>query len=271
MDYENIKYFVNLHGDMIFKDSQGLYHSDNGPAIIRSNGIKEYFCHGKRHNIAGPAIKDSSDDSCCLYYINDKEIPSALVENSANECDFTIQEVLEYYAEHNIFPKSKNTVKMQYNGKTKNPEKKELTMGNMFVSSMTEGAKRNSVRYLTEMFNSIFRNAIIEAFPEHEKHSIVEFMKTDYADMLVKALIGFTIPKMDLFEHSSIAQEIARECRVQSTEDIQKQFLSAFAQNVMPMIVSSFAKVENNINILDQNEQEVSEIEIQSAKINNFL
>lgn len=49
----------------------GLIHNDNGPAIEFSNGVKEWFKHGKLHREDGPAIEANRDSSNVWWYNGD--------------------------------------------------------------------------------------------------------------------------------------------------------------------------------------------------------
>lgn len=45
----------NIHGDIIYRNEQGEFHRENGPAIKYSDGGKAWFINGKRHRVGGPA------------------------------------------------------------------------------------------------------------------------------------------------------------------------------------------------------------------------
>jgi hypothetical protein len=36
---------------------RGLLHRDSGPAVVRENGTREWFCDGKRHREDGPVVE----------------------------------------------------------------------------------------------------------------------------------------------------------------------------------------------------------------------
>jgi hypothetical protein len=38
------------------RDDNGLYHCENGPALVYANGDQEWFQHGRHHREDGPAI-----------------------------------------------------------------------------------------------------------------------------------------------------------------------------------------------------------------------
>jgi hypothetical protein len=48
----------------------GKLHREDGPAIIRINGIKEYFIHNKRHRLDGPAWISSVSSFRNEWFIN---------------------------------------------------------------------------------------------------------------------------------------------------------------------------------------------------------
>jgi hypothetical protein len=48
----------------------GQRHRENGPAIERVNGNREYYLDGKRHRKDGPAIEYENGNK--YYYLNDQ-------------------------------------------------------------------------------------------------------------------------------------------------------------------------------------------------------
>ena len=57
---ENAVYFM--------KNKNGMYHRDNGPAVIYATGVKVWYKHGNGHRIDGPAIESPQYKN--LWYIN---------------------------------------------------------------------------------------------------------------------------------------------------------------------------------------------------------
>ena len=55
---------------LFYKNSDGKYHREDGPAIIWKNGTQEWFLHGKRHRTDGPAIVYA--DGTEAWYLHDK-------------------------------------------------------------------------------------------------------------------------------------------------------------------------------------------------------
>jgi hypothetical protein len=43
-----------------YHDKNRQLHRDGGPAVVRTNGTKEYWVHGKLHRTDGPAIEYES-------------------------------------------------------------------------------------------------------------------------------------------------------------------------------------------------------------------
>jgi hypothetical protein len=44
-------------GTVYWIDSLGLYHNNSGPAVVYSNGSKEWYIQGTLHRMDGPAIE----------------------------------------------------------------------------------------------------------------------------------------------------------------------------------------------------------------------
>lgn len=53
----------------IYHYLKGLWHREDGPAIIFDEGSRHWFKNGMSHRIGGPAIENT--DSDCCYAIND--------------------------------------------------------------------------------------------------------------------------------------------------------------------------------------------------------
>lgn len=52
---------------VVKRNKQGELNCPDGPAIIRSNGSKEWWLHGKRHRIDGPAVESSVQNEWWFY------------------------------------------------------------------------------------------------------------------------------------------------------------------------------------------------------------
>ena len=57
---------------IVWHDSDGELHRDDGPALISKNGDQYWFQHGKRHRDDGPAIEWLDGDK--FWYSNDKRL-----------------------------------------------------------------------------------------------------------------------------------------------------------------------------------------------------
>lgn len=48
---------VDSFGTVRYRNRDGLLHREDGPAVERSNGSREWFLDGQRHREDGPAIE----------------------------------------------------------------------------------------------------------------------------------------------------------------------------------------------------------------------
>ena len=55
---------------IVFKNDNGKTHREDGPAIIGTNGYKEWYISGKKHRVDGPAIIWSNGDKS--WWLNGK-------------------------------------------------------------------------------------------------------------------------------------------------------------------------------------------------------
>ena len=39
----------------VYTDENGNYHREDGPAIVGASGLEEWYLHGRRHRVGGPA------------------------------------------------------------------------------------------------------------------------------------------------------------------------------------------------------------------------
>ena len=102
------------NGNKYWYNDKGQYHREDGPAVERTDGTKEWWVNGKRHRIGGPAIEVFNGDKD--WYIDDRyyrlEGPAAIYTygNEAwmiNQSDFdpfgelininTIENLLDYF------------------------------------------------------------------------------------------------------------------------------------------------------------------------------
>ena len=65
------KYIVTVDedGTRRWYNESTYLHREDGPAIERSNGIKEWYLNGERHRINGPAVEYANGTK--LWYLND--------------------------------------------------------------------------------------------------------------------------------------------------------------------------------------------------------
>ena len=61
---------VNLNGAVEYRNKDGKFHREGGPAIEHANGAKEWYLNGKLHREDGPAIEHADGDKS--WYINGK-------------------------------------------------------------------------------------------------------------------------------------------------------------------------------------------------------
>ena len=75
--FDQLKYRIEVseYGTRIYYNSAGQLHRENGPAVERANGTKEWAQNGQRHRIDGPAIEWASGRK--NWYINDVEMTEA--------------------------------------------------------------------------------------------------------------------------------------------------------------------------------------------------
>jgi len=55
-------HLIDEYGTKFWFDESGFLHRENGPAIERASGSKEWLHHGRYHREDGPAISHSNED-----------------------------------------------------------------------------------------------------------------------------------------------------------------------------------------------------------------
>ncbi len=99
----------NSTGEFWFKN--GLYHRENGPAIIYLKGREEWFLNGKRHREDGPAIIDFNGKE--EWFLNDERHRidgPAIIDNSKKYFfifDLQLQNLEHIYLKNNKLFSSK--------------------------------------------------------------------------------------------------------------------------------------------------------------------
>jgi hypothetical protein len=91
-DFTGIAYCEN---GVIEYLKNSLFHREDGPAIIKSDGYKAWFFEDKRHNLYGPAVVYPNGNK--EYWIHDKNMTKEVWEKEVakpnNPCQDVIVEV----------------------------------------------------------------------------------------------------------------------------------------------------------------------------------
>ena len=75
--YDALRYRVTVDrfGTRRYRNAEGRYHREGGPAVIFDNGDKIWYHNGLRHREVGPAVERSNGR--CEWWINGKQCPQA--------------------------------------------------------------------------------------------------------------------------------------------------------------------------------------------------
>jgi hypothetical protein len=57
---------IDKDGNKWWYDSNGKFHRDDDPAVVRANGTKVWYQHGNIHRDNGPAVECASGDKWWL-------------------------------------------------------------------------------------------------------------------------------------------------------------------------------------------------------------
>ena len=99
---------IDEYGLIYHKDAKGEYHNPYGPAVIRSDGYKAYYVHGKLHRTDGPAV--IWPDGGKAYWIHGKlhrtDGPAVIWSNGStaywvNDKKLTEEEFNRLYSKNN--------------------------------------------------------------------------------------------------------------------------------------------------------------------------
>ena len=55
---------IDSDGIKIWRNPQGIYHNEDGPAVIYQSGSQYWYIHGDRHRENGPAIIYANGEKC---------------------------------------------------------------------------------------------------------------------------------------------------------------------------------------------------------------
>ena len=75
-----------------WKNENGEYHREDGPAFIGANGYQEWYINGKRHREDGPAVIDA--DGTQYWWINSYNVTGNVAE-WAKSCDIDLDNISE--------------------------------------------------------------------------------------------------------------------------------------------------------------------------------
>lgn len=78
-----------------WKNQNGKYHREDGPAVEYANGLKAWYINGKYHREDGPAIEFASGFK--EWYINDKYMTedqfNAYINKQKEDCSGWVVEI----------------------------------------------------------------------------------------------------------------------------------------------------------------------------------
>src|ERR1700691_2235897 len=107
---ENYTGIIEYPSGTIMYYLNGLWHREDGPAIIYSDDTLEYYLNGKYHREDGPAV--IWDDGTKYYYLNDKlhreDGPAIIRKDGRKEWflnDNNITEEVNDWVKENNIPK----------------------------------------------------------------------------------------------------------------------------------------------------------------------
>ena len=69
--FEALRYHITMgkYGEKQYRNALGQLHREDGPAVERSSGTKEWWLNGQRHRINGPAIEWANGGE--TWFLND--------------------------------------------------------------------------------------------------------------------------------------------------------------------------------------------------------
>lgn len=143
-------------------------------------------------------------------------------------------------------------VKRQTNNKI---EDNQRSIIDNLQSSMIEGAKRNAVRYLFENLSNAIASAIRKSSFE-EKENIAKLFESPASEILTKIIIGYLLQNVEAFSNMKYANAFARECRIQASEDVQKEVINSVIEYILPEIVQSFDSISEFDSLSDESNDE---------------
>ena len=93
-EYDYLDKYQSVYGDEFYYYVKGtnILHNPYGPAVINTNGYKEYWIEGKLHRLDGPAriFVDDEDE----YWINYEELTKEEFEKHPERLKFLGKEYL---------------------------------------------------------------------------------------------------------------------------------------------------------------------------------
>ena len=91
--FDALKYRVEIdcHGNRRYYNSTGILHRDGEPAVVHTNGHKEWWQNGQRHRVDGPAVECTCGGGGKYRYQNGllhREDGSAIERNDGTKAWF---------------------------------------------------------------------------------------------------------------------------------------------------------------------------------------
>lgn len=205
----------------------GVLHRNNGPAFVYDSNIQwdnKYYPKNdyRKGEVFSTNDIDSSSIKQELYFYEGKKYSK-----------------FEYY-KHIA---SKNHLKNDDTQKSNN----DFSIANSFISSQKEGFKRVATNtVITAFINAVKSGIKSSSLEDQNKIMICSFLDSDFCLPIVKSIIGYSVPYIESLNNNSFAEIIANECRIQASEQIQKDILQQLFTFVSPALQQAFASVDIN-------------------------
>jgi hypothetical protein len=256
---------IDERGSKIWKNKEGEYHRDDGPAIEYIDGDKEWFINGKLHREDGPAVEFANGDK--IWYKNgklhredgpakefaagDKEwwLNGQFIEDNMG---LSAEEQAEQAWKDNNYSKEATDDECQLDsGKINKTNIGDVGYMSNVMKLIKDDSKKAIYRTAGTQATKLVKNSIINVLrnsnvKENQLAAVAGFLNSEVGKAFVSFILGMGLTHAPKIKDNKHCELLAREMRVNGISGAGTFFTSSILTTLMPMLAkSSELRIEN--------------------------
>jgi hypothetical protein len=210
---------TNEMGTKFWRNKEGEYHREDGPAIENDLGTKCWYKNGKLHREDGPAVEDAAGNK--FWYIN------GLLHREGGPAREFADGSKEYWLNGDLVKK----LDIKFN-----------------KINIVNDIKKASYRTISNQCLKLIHNSIISALKNkniqaNQIQAMTKFLASDVGKSFISFILGISLMHIPKFKENNHLQMLTRELRVESIAGIG----TLFTNSLLSSIISSGSKKDLRI------------------------